>query len=325
MKILITGSEGSLMQAIIPKLLEWGHEIVGVDNLYRHGEVSALADKEYTLHKIDLTDRSKTEDLCEGFDVVFLAAAKIYGVGGFNHYCGDILADDIAIQGNIFQSCAKHKVKHVVYISSSMVYETCVQDVNVPVTEDMIDTCEMPKTEYGVSKMIGERMCEAFRKQYGIDYTIWRPFNIITPNETGMNEQGFSHVFADYIKNILIEKKNPLPIIGDGEQIRCFTWIDDIASIIANFSFNEKAKNQAFNVCNVEPITMKTLANKIYEHADDRKNDWELKFETTKNFKNDVLVRIPSVQKFTDTFSEWRFKPVDESISLCVKHTVDKS
>ena len=70
---------------------------------------------------------------------------------------------------------------------------------------------------------------------------------------------------------------------------------------------------------------MKTLANKIYEHADDRKNDWELKFETTKNFKNDVLVRIPSVQKFTDTFSEWRFKPVDESISLCVKHTVDKS
>ena len=171
MKILITGSEGSLMQAIIPKLLEWEHEIVGVDNLYRHGEVSELANKEYTLHKIDLADRSKTEDLCKGFDVVFLAAAKIYGVGGFNHYCGDILADDIAIQGNIFRSCAKHNVKHVVYISSSMVYETCVQDVDVPVTEDMVDDCEMPKTEYGVSKIIGERMCEAFHKQYAIDYT----------------------------------------------------------------------------------------------------------------------------------------------------------
>ena len=65
---------------------------------------------------------------------------------------------------------------------------------------------------------------------------------------------------------------------------------------------------------------MKTLANKIYEHASD---DSQLKFETTKNFKNDVLVRIPSVQKFTDTFMEWKYKPVNESISICVKHTME--
>ena len=321
-KVLVTGSEGSLMQSIIPKLLSQGHSIVGVDNLYRHGEVSKLADKEYPLLKIDLTDRSKTEDLCKGFDVVFLAAAKIYGVGGFNQYCGDIIADDIAIQGNIFQSCAKHNVKHVVYISSSMVYETCVQDVNVPVTEDMIDSCEMPKTEYGVSKMIGERICKAFHKQYGIDYTIWRPFNIITPSETGMNELGFSHVFADYIKNILIEKKNPLPIIGSGEQIRCFTWIEDVASIISEYSFDDRAKGQAFNVCNVEPITMKTLAQKIYSYTG---NDTDLTFETTKNFKHDVLVRIPSVQKFTDVFKKYAYQPVDKSINICVKHTMNNS
>ena len=321
-KVLVTGSEGSLMQSVIPKLLSQGHSIVGVDNLYRHGEVSKLADKEYPLLKIDLTDRSKTEDLCKGFDVVFLAAAKIYGVGGFNHYCGDIIADDITIQGNIFQSCAKHNVKHVVYISSSMVYETCVQDVNVPVTEDMIDSCEMPKTEYGVSKMVGERICEAFSKQHGIDYVIWRPFNIITPSETGMDELGFSHVFADYIKNILIEKKNPLPIIGSGEQIRCFTWIEDVASIISEYSFDDRAKGQAFNVCNVEPITMKTLAHKIYSHIS---NDTDLTFKTTKNFKHDVLVRIPSVQKFTDIFKEYAYQPVDKSISICVKHTMNNS
>lgn len=320
MKILVTGSEGSLMQSIIPKLLAQGHSIVGVDNLYRHGEASELADKEYPLLRIDLTDRNQTKNLCKDFDAVFLAAAKIYGVGGFNHYCGDIIADDIAIQGNVFQSCAKHNVKHVVYISSSMVYETCVQDVNVPVTEDMVNDCTMPKTEYGVSKLIGERMCEAFRKQYGIDYTIWRPFNIITPSETGMSELGFSHVFADYIKNILINKKNPLPIIGNGEQIRCFTWIDDVASIIADYSLDDRAKGQAFNICNVEPISMKTLANKIYSYAD---SDAELKFETTKNFKHDVLVRIPSVQKFTNTFTNHLYQSVDKSIGICVKRTLD--
>ena len=316
MKILVTGSEGSLMQSVIPKLLNQGHEVVGVDNLYRHGKTSTIANKKYPLLEIDLTDRSKTENLCKGFDCVFLAAAKIYGVGGFNHYCGDILADDIAIQGNVFQSCAKHNVNHVVYISSSMVYETCVQDMNQPVTEDMVEHCQMPKTDYGVSKLIGERMCNAFKKQYGINSTIWRPFNIITPNEIGMDQQGFSHVFADYIKNIIVEKKNPLPIIGDGEQIRCFTWIEDVANIIAKYSFKDSAFNEAFNLCNVEPITMKELAKKIHSYTD---LDSELEFITTKTYKNDVRIRVPSVKKFSETFGNYNYQTVGESIDFCIK------
>ena len=87
MKILVTGSEGSLMQAVIPLLLAQGHTVVGVDNLYRHGYKSKLADIEYKLIVQDLADRNAVQDLCQGFDVVFLAAAKLYGVGGFNHYC----------------------------------------------------------------------------------------------------------------------------------------------------------------------------------------------------------------------------------------------
>lgn len=322
MKILITGSEGSLMQAVIPKLLSQGHTIVGVDNLYRHGIKSELADSKYKLIIQDLTDREKTKDLCQGFDVVFLAAAKIYGVGGFNHYCGDIIADDSAIQGNILQSCAKHNIKHVVYISSSMVYETCVQDPKFPVGEELVSDCTMPKTEYGLSKLLGERMCLAFQKQYGINYTIWRPFNIITPHERSMNEQGFSHVFADFITNILVNKYNPLPIIGDGSQIRCFTWIDDVASIIANYSFDPKATNEVFNICNVEPITMQDLAQKIYRYSN---NESLLTFTTVKDYPNDVKVRIPSVKKLTDTFGPYNYQPVDQSIEYCVKKFISES
>lgn len=321
MKILITGSEGSLMQAVIPKLLQQGHTIVGVDNLYRYGKPSASANVDYQFIKQDLTDRKQTEDLCKDFDVVFLAAAKIYGVGGFNYYCGDIIADDTAIQGNILQSCAKHGVKHVIYISSSMVYETCIQNVNHPVTEDLVDDCIMPKTEYGLSKLLGERMCQAFHKQYGINYTIWRPFNIITPHERSMTDQGFSHVFADFIENILVKKLNPLPIIGDGTQIRCFTWIDDIASIIAEYSFLDATKNQAFNICNVEPISMKSLAEKIYTYTGSNK---KLEFVTVNNYKNDVRVRIPSVDKLLSVTGPKTFQSVDTSIACCVDKTANK-
>ena len=315
MRILITGSEGSLMQAVIPKLISQGHTIVGVDNLYRHGEKSALADKDYQLIVQDLTDRVSTTDLCQDFDVVFLAAAKIYGVGGFNYYCGDIIADDTAIQGNILQSCVKHNVKHVVYISSSMVYETCIQDSQTPVDEKLVNDCVVPKTEYGLSKLLGERMCQAFYKQYGINYTIWRPFNIITPYEKSMSEQGFSHVFADFIDNILIKKNNPLPIIGDGNQIRCFTWIDDVASIIADYSFHPHTQNQEFNICNVEPITMRTLAQKIYQHAD---KDVPLEFKSVKDYPNDVRVRIPSIDKLKRIIGDYKFKSIDDSISECI-------
>jgi nucleoside-diphosphate-sugar epimerase len=315
MKILVTGSEGSLMQAVIPKLIALGHEIVGVDNLYRHGQKSSLADKDYKLIIQDLTDRPAVIDLCRGFDAVFLAAAKIYGVGGFNYYCGDIIADDSAIQGNILQGCAQHRVPHVVYISSSMVYETCVQDRGQPVTEDMVDDCSLPKTDYGLTKLLGERMCQAFHRQYGIDYTIWRPFNIITPSEKSMTEQGFSHVFADFVDNIAVKKLNPLPIIGNGEQVRCFTWIEDIADIIANYSFDDRTRNQAFNICNVEPVTMKELAAKIHQLSGRQDT---LEFQTIKDYPNDVKVRIPSMAKLTAAIGARPFQSVDRSLEICL-------
>jgi nucleoside-diphosphate-sugar epimerase len=315
MRILITGSEGSLMQAVIPKLLAQGYEIVGVDNLYRYGKTSERANVDYELRKLDLDNRHQTLRLCQGFDAVFLAAAKLYGVGGFNHYCADIIADDTAVQGNILKSCVDYGVERVVYTSSSMVYETCVQDVMVPVTEDMVDDCIMPKTEYGLSKLIGERMCQAFKKQYGLNYTIWRPFNILTPHEKAMSEQGFSHVFADYITNIVEKRLNPLPIIGDGNQIRCFTWIDDIAEIIAQHSFSAQTLDQAYNICNVEPISMRELALKIYTAAGFTD---ELAFNTVKEYANDVRVRIPSVDKLINTIGHYEFKNVDYSIKQCL-------
>jgi nucleoside-diphosphate-sugar epimerase len=315
MKILVTGSEGSLMQAVIPLLLAQGHTVVGVDNLYRHGYKSKLADIEYKLIVQDLADRNAVQDLCQGFDIVFLAAAKLYGVGGFNHYCADILADDTTVQGNLLHSAARHKVKHVVYISSSMVYESCVQDINHPLTEDMVTGSTAPLTDYGLSKFVGERMCHAFHKQYGLDYVIWRPFNIVNPNERAMKEQGFSHVIADYLTNIVLNKLNPLPIIGSGNQIRCFTWIDDVAKIIANYSFDPQAVNQAFNIANPEATSMRALAEKIYTFSGGTE---KLLFETVKQYQNDVQVRLPSIEKLNSTFGIQQFQPVDQTIEKCI-------
>lgn len=318
MKIVVTGSEGSLMQAIIPYLLDQGHTVTGIDNLYRYGRQSSRAGVDYEFVNQDLIDRQAVLALTKGADAVVHGAAKLYGVLGLLNYRADILSDDTAITGNVLHACVQNQIGRMVFMSSSMVYDSCVQDILVPLTETMTDSCPLPKTDYGLGKLVSERMCEAFRQQYGIEYTIWRPFNIVSPHEESMTEIGFSHVLPDFVNNIVIRKLNPLPIIGNGEQIRCFTWIDDVASIIANHSFSAVSRNQVFNVCNVEPTSMKSAARMIYELAIG--NSDELQFISSKDYEHDVKVRVPSVNKLQTVLGPFEFVNTRKSIEQCLKH-----
>ncbi len=318
MKILVTGSEGSLMQVVIPLLLEQSHKVRGVDNFARYGEIERERDYEFV--RGDLTDMQFVNEVVAGVDAVIQAAALIYGVGGFHKYPADILSKDINLHQNILQSMLKNNIKKMIYISSSMVYERCKTH---PSKEEDVDVSLIPSTDYGLSKLVGERLTQAFHQQYGFDYVIWRPFNIITPYEKGETELGTSHVFADYIKNIILEKKTELPIIGDGEQIRCFTWIGDVARGIAENSFDERAKNQIFNLGNPEPITMKDLANLIYDGAKEKGliegNGNGLRFESKMSFDDDVRTRIPDVSKAKEFLGWEPTLKAAESIERCLE------
>ena len=107
-KILVTGSEGSLMQYVIPVLLKKGYEVIGVDNFARYGEIERK--RNYKFIKGDLTDPEFVDSIMGGIDGVVQAAALIYGVGGFNKYPADILSKDIVLHQNILWAMKKHKV-----------------------------------------------------------------------------------------------------------------------------------------------------------------------------------------------------------------------
>ena len=321
MKILVTGSEGSLMQEVIPLLMQQGHTVIGVDNFARYGEIER--ERKYEFIRGDLTDPAFVNEVVRDVDAVMQAAALIYGVGGFNKYPADILSKDINLHQNIMQAMLKNGIKKMVYISSSMVYERCIKH---PSKEEDVDESLIPSTDYGLSKLVGERITRAFHRQYGIDFTIWRPFNIITPHEVGESDLGLSHVFADYIKNIVKEQRTEIPIIGDGEQIRCFTWIGDVARGIAEFSFDERAANQTFNLGNPEPISMKQLASIIYEQASEKElingNGNGLTFKTEKSFPDDVRIRIPDVNKAKEVLGWEPTLKVAESVERCLDQMV---
>ncbi len=322
MKILVTGSEGSLMQAVIPGLQAQGHEVVGVDNFFRYGHIERK--RNYELIEGDLADEAFVRKIMTNdVEGVIQAAARIFGVSGFHTYPADILSRDVTLHQNILWAAKElGTVKRIVYISSSMVYERCE---TAPSREEDVEDMRIPSTDYGLSKLMGERLSRAFKQQFGMDFTVWRPFNIITPFERSEGEPGISHVFADFVERLIVRNEFPLKVIGDGEQIRCFTWIDDIASAIAKYSFDERTKNETFNLGNPEPMTMTELAKLIFE-AGKRKGvisaDKKLTFEHLPTYSDDVRLRIPSVDK-AERLLGW--KPTvstAESIDRCVDQAV---
>jgi nucleoside-diphosphate-sugar epimerase len=317
-KILITGSEGSLAQIVIPYLLEDGHDIVGVDNFARYGLIER--ERNYEFITGDLGDTAVVKSIYEKYriDVVFHFAALIYGVVGFHKRPADIIADNNLMTINLLKF-GHESIKKFIYLSSSMVYE---RSMKWPHKEEDTDDVVVMSTSYGLSKYIGERVTQSYHEQFGADYVIWRPFNIITPFEAP-EEEGFSHVFVDMIEKILVKKQNPLNIFGDGEQIRCFTNIYDVAEALALFSLDERASNQIFNIGNPEPITIKQLAQKIVDIGKKYgllPNDYSLIFNTQPIYADDVKKRIPEVSKIKDLFG-WEAKiKVDESLEGYIKH-----
>jgi UDP-glucose 4-epimerase len=318
MRLLVTGSEGSLMQAVIPHLQAQGHEVVGVDNFFRYGVIDR--DRSYELRVGDLIDPGFAEECVQGVDGVVQAAARIFGVGGFHKYPADILSHDITLHQNVLWAAQRAGLRKVAYISSSMVFERVTEH---PSSEDQVFEAPIPATDYGLSKLTGERLSMAFSQQYGLKYVVWRPFNIITPHERAESEQGISHVFADFIKLIVDEQRNPVPVLGDGEQVRCFTWIEDVAQAIAKFSFDEVTDDEAFNLGNPEPTSMRELGQMIYEEAQEAgllpRTDAPLGFDPQPIYHDDVKIRVPDITKAQRILGFAPTKNARESVRACLQ------
>lgn len=329
-KILVTGSEGSLGQAIIPLLIQYGFEVVGADSYFKYAYMDGMElppDRmDYLFYEGDLTSEDFVDTIFRSHEFygVIQCAAKIFGIAGFNAHGADILGDDLTLHTNLLKAATKQpSMQRFVYISSSMVYE---KSFKIPSEESHTEDIIVPATDYGLSKLVGERLTMAYAQQHGpFDYTIWRPFNIITPYEAAHREMGHSHVFADFIDQIVEKKCDFLPMFGNGQQVRCFTWIDDIAQAIATYSFDARARNRIFNIGNPEPITMSGLANLIYHTAKSMglpvggKNG-DLQFEMKREFPHDVKIRIPDITAVKETFGWEPTVHLQESVERCLRH-----
>lgn len=285
MKILVTGGAGFIGSALVKELLNRNHDVKIVDNLSKGTNVPDGVD----FLKGDLLDKSIAKKAMKGVDACYHLAALIGGIGYFHKYPADILRDNTIMTTNIFDAAKKENSK-VIYLSSSMVFENTEK---FPSSEEDVDKIAPPSSAYGFSKLVGERIAKSYKKQYDVNYVIGRPFNAYGAGEVPEEEVGIAHVIPDLIKKVL-DGKYPVPILGSGKQIRCYTYVDDLAEGLALLSEKDQALNEDFNIGSDKETSVNDLLEIIWKKLD---MDKDLKVDREDPFEHDVQKRVPDVSK----------------------------
>lgn len=306
-KVLLTGSQGFIGGYVVEELLARGYNVVGIDNYSKYGRVTKSYDShpKYTFVEGDVTDVALMTKLLMNCDHLIAGAALIGGISYFHAYAYDLLANNERIMASTCDAAIRAhrqgKLKKVTYLSSSMVFESTPHWPSVEGDERLIPP---PLSSYGFQKLAVEYFAKAAWDQYKVPYTIVRPFNAVGVGEgralgeveilSGNVQLAMSHVVPDIVQKIL-KGQNPLHILGDGSQVRHYTYGGDLAKGIVTCMENEKALNEDFNVSTSESTTVLELAKVIWHKINGP--DEPFQYVSDEAYEYDVQKRVPSVEK----------------------------
>lgn len=306
MKILVTGSAGFICGYVVKELLAHGHTVVGVDNFSKYGPVSKSYDSDpnYRLVVGDCKDVALMEELAADCDQIIAGAAMIGGIAYFHKYAYDLLAENERILASTFDAAIKAfqkgRLSKINVLSSSMVFESTE---TYPTPEGEEKRCPPPLSTYGFQKLAVEYFAKGAHEQFGLPYTIIRPFNCVGVGEgralgandvmSGNVKLALSHVLPDLAMKALKGQK-PLRIFGEGNQIRCYTHGADLARGIRLCVEKAEALNQDFNLSTAEATSVLELARLVWQEVN---GDEPFAWESEPPFEYDVQKRIPDTRK----------------------------
>lgn len=334
MKILLTGSQGFIGSYICQELLNNNYKVIGVDNYSKYGVVKRPQDKHenFTLYIedvlsnnfLDIVDKEKP-------DMIIAGAAMIGGISYFHKYAYDLLATNERILAQTFDAAIKgHQqgwLKRIIVLSSSMVFE---ETKVYPTPETEIKNCPPPSSTYGFQKLASEYFAKGAFEQYGLPYTIIRPFNCVGVGEedsisehevtSGNIKLMMSHVLPDLVNKVL-KGQDPLHILGCGDQVRCYTNGLDLARGIRLAIESEKAINNDFNLSTPVATTVLELAGIIWSIL---KPNEEFKHVCDVGFEYDVQKRVPDTTKAKEILGFEAKVSLKESVEEVINYMKNK-
>jgi len=251
MKILVTGVAGFMGSHLADAFLAKGYDVIGIDNLLGGYEENVPSGVDF--YNIDLDNLELIQPLFEDVDLVVHTACTAYeGLSVFSPSL--VVRNTMQITTNIMSACVKANVKKIVHLSSMARYGT--QDV-VPFVESMTPK---PQDPYGIAKYGAELMIKNIADTHGLDYVILVPHNIIGPRQKF--DDPYRNV-ASIMINRMLQGKQPI-IYGNGEQKRCFSFMQDVTDPLMIACETDVADGRIVNIGpDEEFVTINELAQKL--------------------------------------------------------------
>ena len=309
MKVLVTGAAGFISGYLVEELLDHGHEVIGIDNFSKYGPVAKSYDghPSYRFVEGDAKDVDLLTHLAAHVDQVVAAAAMIGGISYFHEFAYDLIAENERILAATFDAAIAARrsgaLERIVVLSSSMVYESATV---FPTPEGAQLTSPPPISTYGFQKLASEYFARGAHQQYGVPYTILRPFNCVGIGEkralrdtevmSGNVRLALSHVVPDLVNKVL-QGQDPLHILGDGTQVRHYTYGGDLARGIRMAMESPAAINEDFNLSTAQSTTVLELAELIWRKLN---GDRPFRHVSDPPFEHDVRLRVPDTTKARD-------------------------
>jgi len=230
------------------------------------------------------------------FDYVYHLAA--YAAEGLSHFIKRFNYQNNLIGSvNLINAAVNHGVKCFVFTSSIAVYGAG----QTPMREDMIP---VPEDSYGISKLAVEQELRVSREMFGLDFVIFRPHNVYGERQNIADR--YRNVVGIFMNQLL--KGDAMTIFGDGSQQRAFTYISDVAPVIANSVGFPAARNQVFNLGANVPYTVNVLTRIV---ADALGQECRVRHLEA---RNEVKLAFSDHSKAEKIFGKRRETPLEEGI-----------
>jgi UDP-glucose 4-epimerase len=312
MKVLITGGAGFLGSHLTDAFLERGDEVFVLDTGTTLKVKHRIGDPRLHFVRDSVLNEVILEGLIARVDLVYHLAAVV----GVEHYVGDpyqVLNVNVNGTQNVLKLAFKHG-KRVVFSSTSEVYG---RNPKIPWSEDddrVLGSTRIDRWCYSTSKAIGEHFCFAYAKM-GLEATVVRYFNVYGPRLDAID---VGRVITIFLGQAL--RGEPVTVIGDGRQTRCFTYVTDAVAATVQAGLREQAVGEIVNIGNDREYTIRELAERLIRAAGSQSTiRYVPQQEIYGTSYEDIPRRIPNLEKMHEILGVTASVSLDDGL----RQTID--
>lgn len=296
--VLVTGGAGFIGAHVTAELVKRGHQVTVLDDLsggFADNVAGEAAFVQGSINDVPLVDRLFAENK---FEYVFHLAA--YAAEGLSHFIKRFNYNNNLIGSvNLINAAVNTGVKCFVFTSSIAVYGASPE---LPMTEE---TRPHPEDSYGIAKLAVEQELIVSKEMFDLDYIIFRPHNVYGEKQNIGDK--YRNVVGIFMNQLLQGK--PMTIFGDGEQTRAFSYIGDLAPIIAESVEVPAAYNQVFNIGADQPYSINVLAGEIAKAMGTKPQVIHVPA------RNEVVHAYSSHEKVQRVFGERKLTSLEEGLA----------